>query len=92
MSEVNVKLRNQCEVALESMKKLNDPDTTELQSKLEWCLGSYDYDNNPSGLYEFGSVTLQTLKDIKKANPRKINKKVIEGLEKSIAQFEISAN
>jgi hypothetical protein len=92
MSEVNVKLRNQCEVALESMRKLNDPDTDELQSKLEWCLGSYDYDNNPSGLYEFGSITLQTLKDIKKANPRKINKKVIEGLEKSIAQFEIPAN
>jgi len=92
MQEVNEKLRNQCELALESMKKLNDPDTTELQSNLEWCMGSYDYDRNPSGLVEFAAVTLRTLKDIKKENPRKINKKVIDGLEKSITGFEHSAN
>jgi hypothetical protein len=89
-TEMNDKLRNNCEDALTALQKYNDVDTTELQAKLEWCLGSYDHDRNPSGLQEYGAVALQTLKDIKKANPRKINKKVIEGLEKSIS--EVSMN
>lgn len=85
--EINEKLRNNCESALTALKKLNDPDTTELQSKLEWCIGSYDHDKNPAGLVEYGAVTLQTLKDIKKENPRKINKKVIESIEKSLTEL-----
>lgn len=85
-TEINEKLRNNCETALEALRKLNDPDTAELQSKLEWCIGSYDFDKNPAGLFEYATVTLQTLKDIKKENPRKINKKVIEGLEKSLPE------
>jgi hypothetical protein len=89
-TQISEKLRNNCESALTALRKLNDPDTTELQSKLEWCIGSYDHDKNPTGLVEYGSVTLQTLKDIKKEYPRKINKKVIEGIEKSLA--EISQN
>ena len=91
-TEMNEKLRNTCETALGTLQKLNDPDTQELQSKLEWCLGSYDNDKNPAGLVEYGSVTLQTLKDIKKEYPRKINKKVIEGLEKSLGAVDQQMN
>ena len=90
--ELNEKLRNECETALVSLQKINDPDTVELQSKIEWCLGSYDFDKNPEGLHEFGIIALQTLKDIKTERPRKVNKKVIEGLEKSIQSFEMIMN
>ena len=85
---VNEKLRNNCQSALETLKKVNDPDTTELQTKLEWCLGSFDFDKNPVGLHEFSSVALQTLKDIKNENPKKVTKKVIDELEKSISSYE----
>ena len=91
-TQVNDKLYNNCETALTTLKKLNDPDTQELQSKIEWCLGSYSFDKNPAGLHEFGVVTLQTLRDIKKEQPRKINKKLIDDLEKCINNYEISLN
>jgi hypothetical protein len=90
--EINENLRNSCQQALETLKKLNRTETTELQSKLEWCLGSYDFDKNPSGLYEYGVVTLETMRSIKADNPRKINKKVIEGLEVGLKNFETSSN
>jgi hypothetical protein len=90
--EINENLRNSCQLALETLTKLNRSETTELQSKLAWCIGSYDYDKNPSGIYEYGVVALETMKTIKTENPRKINKKVIEGLEVGLKNFETSKN
>ena len=92
MNTVNDKLKKSCEEAIVAFQKLNNEEYNEIQSKLEWCLGSYDYDRNPSGLHEYGVVTLQALRDIKKDNPRKVNKKVIEGLEKSILSYETALN
>ena len=85
---VNDKLRNECLVALETLKKLNIPKTAELQANLEWCIGSYDYDKNPAGLAEFGSLALRELKKIKDKDPKKVTKKLIDGLEGAIAKFE----
>lgn len=85
---VNEKLRNECQNALETLQKLNIARTAELQSKLEWCIGSYDYDQNPSGLAEFGGQALKELKKIKEKDPKKVTKKLIDGLESAIAKFE----
>lgn len=85
---INDKLRNECLVALETLKKLNIAKTAELQANLEWCIGSYDYDKNPSGLAEFGSLALRELKKIKDKDPKKVTKKLIDGLEGAIAKFE----
>jgi hypothetical protein len=85
---VNDKLRNECLDALETLKKLNIPKTAELQANLEWCIGSYDYDKNPAGLTEFGSLALKELKKIKDKDPKKVTKKLIDGLEGAIAKFE----
>ena len=85
---INDKLRNECQSALETLQKLNLPKTAELQAKLEWCIGSYDYDLNPSGLAEFGSQALKELKKIKDKDPKKVTKKLIDGLEGAIAKFE----
>lgn len=91
-NEINETLRNECQATLEILKKVNQPETTELQAKLEWCLGSYDFDKNPSGLYEYAVVALETMKNIKAGSPRKISKKIIEGLEVGLRHYETSRN
>ena len=85
---INDKLRNECQAALETLQKLNVTKTAELQAKLEWCIGSYDFDKNPSGLAEFGSQALKELKKIKDKDPKKVTKKLIDGLEGAIVKFE----
>lgn len=84
MNEINEKLKQSCQEAVEAMQKLNSEELTEIQSKLEWCIGSYEFDKNPAGLHEMGLKSLDMLKVIKQKQPRKVNKKVIDGLEKSI--------
>lgn len=87
---INDKLRNECQNALEAIEKLNIPETAELQAKLAWCIGSYDYDKNPSGLSEFGSMALKALNKVKESNPRKVTKKLIDGLDSAIRNYETS--
>jgi hypothetical protein len=87
-NSINDKLRNECQYALETLEKLNLPETSELQAKLAWCIGSYDYDKNPSGLSEFGGMALKSLKKFKEKNPRKVTKKLIDGLEAAIHAYE----
>lgn len=87
-NEINDRLRNECQNALESLEKLKLPETAELQAKLAWCIGSYDYDQNPSGLTEFGEMALKALDKIKEKNPKKVSKKVIDGLKTAISNYE----
>ena len=89
-NEINEKLRDECQNALEALEKFNLPETAELQAKLAWCIGSYDYDKNPSGLSEFGSMALKQLNKIKEKNPKKVTKKLIDGLDAAIKNFETS--
>jgi len=78
------KFRNACEEAVQLFDKLNIESQTEIKSKLEYCIGSYDHDKNPSGLYEYGKIALKELKSFKTKNPRKVNKKIIDNLEKNL--------
>jgi len=79
------KFRNACAAATQVFAKLRAEEYTDLQSKLEYCIGSYDHDKNPSGLIEYGKVALNELKAYKEKNPRKVNMKVITDLEKNLA-------
>ncbi len=79
------KLRNACQSASQVFAKINKGRYIDLQSKLEYCIGSYDHDKNPSGLIEYGKVALNELKAFKAQNPRKVNKKIIEDLEKQLS-------
>ncbi len=54
----------------------------QLVSEIEWCLGSYAADNNPVGLFEKAEVALASLQEVKKTNPRKVSKKLIDDLSK----------
>jgi len=78
------KLRNASETATRTFAKLNMKEYADLQSKLEYCIGSYDHDKNPSGLVEYGTIALKELKAIKDKSPRKVTKKLITDLEKSL--------
>lgn len=87
MNQVNENLKKSCQEAVVAFQKLNTVEYTDIQSKLEWCVGSYEYDNNPQGLFEYGIKSLDTLKKVKAKQPRKVTKKVIDSLEKAILKY-----
>jgi hypothetical protein len=84
MENKSEKLRDACKLALETFKKIKNPVFNEISSKLEFVIGSYNYDKNPVGLIEFGKIALGMLKEVKKKNPKKIGKDVITKLEESL--------
>jgi hypothetical protein len=84
MENKSEKLRDACQLALDTFKKIKNPEFNEISSKLEFVIGSYNYDKNPIGLIEFGKIALEVLKEIKKKNPRKFGKEVIAKLEESL--------
>ena len=77
-------LRNACADASEAMAKLNLDAHADIRAKLDYCVGSYDFDKNPEGLHHFGKVALDELKAFKVKNPRKVSKKIIDNLEQSL--------
>lgn len=87
MNQVNEKLCKSCSDAVTAFQKLNKDEFNDIQSKLEWCIGSYTFDKNPAGLHEYGVQSLDLLKKIKKKEPRKVTKKTIDNLEKAIQGF-----
>lgn len=87
MNQVNEQLQQSCEAAITAFRKLRNENYNELQSKLEWCVGSFSYDKNPTGLHEYGVKSLELLKKIKSKEPRKVNKKIIDSLDKAIQNF-----
>ena len=82
----NEKIEKACIEALQKLKQVNRDDTNEVESKLEYVIGSYQYDHNPVGLYEIGAMALNKLKDLKQEKPKQVSKKLIEDLEKALAQ------
>lgn len=86
--EVNERLKKGCVDAHQAFQKIDDKKYADIQSKLEWVIKSYENDKNPAGLHEIGSKALKQLKDYKAKNPRKVNKKSIDSLEKSLSQYE----
>jgi hypothetical protein len=87
MNQVHENLKKSCQEAVQTFKKLNKEEYRDIQSKLEWCIGSYENDKNPSGLFEVGIKSLDVLKGIKAKQPKLVTKKVIDTLEKSILNF-----
>jgi hypothetical protein len=84
----NENLKKACIESIEAIDKLETDELQELRSKLEFVVGSYEFDKNPVGLQEVGSDALEQFSSFKKKNPRKIAKKVLDGLEKSLKKYE----
>jgi hypothetical protein len=88
MSDTNQKLKIEkaCEAALEKFQKIGLEKFEDIQSKLDYVLGSYRFDGNPVGLYEIGDLALKSLKKYKKDKPRLISQKLVDDLEKALKE------
>ena len=82
MNNRNEQLISSSQLAIDALRKLSSDDHQEVISRLEWCIGSYQHDGNHEGLLSQSAQTLDILKKVKAASPRKVNKKVIDALEK----------
>lgn len=80
----NQKIEKACEAALEKFQKMGLDKFSDIQSKLEYVLGSYRYDGNPVGLFEIGDLALKALKKVKKEKPRLVSQKIVDDLEKAL--------
>jgi hypothetical protein len=68
-----------------ALKKLKELGTHEqLSSELEWCLGSYRFDRNPSGLYEVAGRALTVLNAEKEKKTKGVTTKLVGDLEKAL--------
>ncbi len=86
MSTMAVSVEKVEKAATNAKDKLTQLNIEEkLVAELEWCLGSYASDGNPSGLIEKGTEALEALKKFKESNPRKVAKKLIDDLEKAFS-------
>jgi len=84
MNAKSDKLKNACKAALLAFQKLGNSEYEDIKSKLEFVIGSYEFDKNPVGLYEIGEKALKILNEVKKKDPKKITKKVITDLETNL--------
>ena len=81
--QANEKLKENCVDVIKSIDKLKNEQFNDIKSKIEWCVASYDNDKNPIGLHESSVEVLALFTTYKKENPKKITKKVIDGITKS---------
>jgi hypothetical protein len=81
VSSVN-SIEKAAEEALKKLKALKaKPD---LQADIEWCLGSYRHDNNPSGLYTMVGQALTVLEAAAQKNAKSVSAKLLTDLSKAL--------
>ncbi|MDR7129169.1 hypothetical protein J2X69_001504 [Algoriphagus sp. 4150] len=56
-----------------------------LAAELDWCLGSFKYDNNPEGIIEKSHAALAVFKEAREKNSKAVSKKLVESLEKVLS-------
>ncbi|MEX1238521.1 MAG: hypothetical protein WEB30_02360 [Cyclobacteriaceae bacterium] len=72
-------------VNTEALQKLQELGIEEqLQRDLEWCLGSYQADHNPVGLYETARKAFSVFQVEKQKKTKGVTTKLINDLEKII--------
>lgn len=84
-SEPASKLEKACKDAVAKFQKMEGDQYKDILEKLEWCIGSYNYDKNPEGLVQYGKQASDLLKEARKENPKKISQKLIDDLDKALA-------
>lgn len=58
----------------------------QLQAEIKWCLGSYNYDKNPKGLYETAAKALKYFTVTRESNPKAVPAKLVTDLTKALKQ------
>jgi len=73
-----------CKDALAKLQELNIDEN--LQSEMNWCLGSYRGDGNPAGLYQMAKRALAIFTYEQADASKGISAKLIAGIEKAIGK------
>jgi len=68
--------------ALSKLRELNLD--SNLQADLDWCLGSYGFDKNPSGLYEMVGRAIQVFSTEKEKKTKGVTAKLLTDLQKAV--------
>lgn len=68
--------------ALSKLRELNLD--SRLQADLDWCLGSYGFDKNPSGLYEMVGRAINVFTAEKEKKTKGVTAKLLTDLQKGI--------
>jgi hypothetical protein len=68
-----------CKVCLEKLQALDTEH--QLQADIAWCLGSYEYDGNPAGLYEILQRSIEIFNAHKERKTKGVTAKMISELE-----------
>jgi hypothetical protein len=71
-------------IALTKLRELSLDD--QLQAELDWCLGSYSFDKNPTGLYEMVQRAIKLFATEKEKKTKGITAKLLADLEKGVKQ------
>jgi len=78
------RLRDACQQAVLAFRKINQPEFEDIIAKLDFCIGSYNFDKNPVGLVEYGHIALELLNEVRKNNPKKVSQTLVKKLEDSL--------
>lgn len=78
-----IPIEKACETALAKLRDLNLD--LQLQSEIDWCLGSYRGDNNPVGLFEMVERSLQVFRPELEKKTKGVTAKLIADLEAALA-------
>lgn len=72
-------------VAVEVLTKLKTLNLEQqLQADIEWCLGSYRHDKNPTGLYEMAEKAFGIFKTEQAKKTKGITSKLVGDVEKAL--------
>ena len=85
---INQKLEKACKDALAQFEKLGDEQFYDIRSKLEFVLGSYGFDGNPVGLFEYAKKSSDTLKKYKQKYPRKVSQKLLDNIDSAVEGYK----
>lgn len=77
-----VTIEKACEMALDKLRNLNLD--YQLQSEIEWCLGSYRVDGNPIGLYQMIERALRLFEGALVQKTKGITAKFVGDLKKAL--------
>lgn len=77
-----VSIEKACEIALNKLRELNIDEG--LQSEIQWCMGSFQHDNNPAGLYVMAKRALAIFTVELAGKTKGVTAKLISDLEKAI--------
>lgn len=83
---VTTAIEKAAETALVKLRELGIAE--ELQADLEWCIGSFRYDQNPAGLFDKTAEAIVLFESEKAKKTKGVTAKLITDLQKAISTRE----